>query len=331
MNDPRENAASVLAELRSARSIVVSSQTPLDGDSVGCEIALLHLAGNLVPGADVRAINESLPPETYGFLPGIQRLEVLAPGGQAPDADVLLILDCGDLGRYSHLPDLFSDSRIVNIDHHASNTRFGHLNWVRPDRASTGEMVFELLEVAGVPLTPEAAQALYVALVFDTGRFAYSNTRPATHRQAAALLEAGVRPEAVFRELERNRPEGALRMMGFVIEHLRRDAGGLLAWVAITLEDLDAASATVEDLEDLVNLPMTLAGVEVSVLLRELPDGRTKASLRSDRWFDVAEFAGRFGGGGHVRAAGMTLEGPLARSTERVTRELVAALQEDVT
>jgi len=118
-------------------------------------------------------------------------------------------------------------------------------------------------------------------------------------------------------------------MMGFVIQHLKRDAGGLLAWVAITLEDLDAASATVEDLENLVNLPMTLAGVEVSLLLRELPDGRTKASLRSDRWFDVASFAGRFGGGGHVRAAGMTLEGPLVRSADEVTRQLVAALQED--
>ncbi|MBN2490614.1 MAG: bifunctional oligoribonuclease/PAP phosphatase NrnA [Planctomycetes bacterium] len=325
--EPLESAARVAALLRSARSIVVSSQSPLDGDSVGCEVALLELGPELAPGARWHALNESAVPTLYTFLDGTDRLTVLTPDAAPPEADLLILLDCGALDRFAFLPERFPATRILNLDHHASNTRFGDFHWVAPDHASTGEQVFEIARAAGAGLTPAAARGLYLALAFDTGRFAYSSTRPETLRYAADLVEAGARPEDLFRALWRNRTEGALRMMAFAVQHLNRGAAGRLAWVAVSAADLAAAGATREDLEDLVNLPLTLAGVEVSLLLRELTDGRTKVSLRSDRWFDVAAFAAHFGGGGHVRAAGAVVDLALEAAAAALVPALDAAVR----
>ena len=316
----------ILQAIRSARSIVITSQSPLDGDSVGCELALLHTAEVLAPGVAMRALNETPPSRLYDFLTGIERLEVLSPDNPAPEADLLVILDCGDLDRFAYLPGRFPDAHIVNIDHHQSNPGFGDIVWVAPDHASSGEQVFELFQEAGVTPGLEAAEALYLSMVFDTGRFAYSNTRPDTHRYAARLVELGVRPEAMFRALDRNRTRGALRMMAFAIQNLNQAAHGRLGWVVVRADDMAANQANPDDLEDLVNLPMTLKGVEVSVLFKERADGRIKASLRSDRWFDVAAFARRFGGGGHIRAAGMTLAIPV----ESLKSEIVLPLTEEL-
>lgn len=318
--------AEVIEALEAARSVVLTSQSPLDGDSVGCEVALLAAAPELMPGARVTALNESPPSAQYAFLPGVEKLGVLGPDEEAPRADLLVVLDCGDLGRFSYLPQRFPDARIVNIDHHASNSGFGQVAWVAPDRASTAEQVYEILRAASVPLSLNMATALYAAMVFDTGRFAYSNTRPQTHRYAAHLLDQGVRPEATFRALYRSRTPAALKMMGFAIENLNLAVNGALAWVQVRLSDLERAGAESGDLEELVNLPMTLASVEVSLLFREIPGDRVKVSLRSDRWFDVAAFAGHFGGGGHVRAAGLTLSAPLDQAVETVTQRMIQAL-----
>jgi len=321
------NPQEILSALRAARSVVLTSQSPLDGDAVGSELALLELTEQLAPGASVRALNESLPPELYAFLPGIERLGVLSPDEPPPDADLLVVLDCGDLARFRYLPSRFPDARIANLDHHASNTGFGDSLWVAADCSSTGEQVHALFAAAGQRPSRDAATALYLAITFDTGRFAYSNTGPSTLRAAADLVEIGVRPETLFRETERNRSEGALQMTAFAIRNVRREAAGQLAWLTVARTDLTAAGAGPEDLEDLVNVPMALAGVEVSLLLKEVDRGRTKASLRSDRWFDVCAFARHFGGGGHVRAAGMTLDMSLDEAGRTVGRKLAAAIE----
>jgi len=320
--------AEVIQAFETARSVVLTSQSPLDGDSVGCEVALLAAAPALMPEARVTALNESLPSAQYAFLSGVEKLGVLGPDEEAPRADLLVVLDCGDLRRFAYLPQRFPDARVMNIDHHASNSGFGHIAWVAPDRASTAEQIYEILRTAGVPLSRDTARALYAAMVFDTGRFAYSNTRPETHRYAADLLDLGVRPEATFRALYRNRSPAALKMMGFAIETLQLAADGALAWIQICQADMERAGAEPEDLEELVNLPMTLANVEVSMLFREIPGDRIKVSLRSDRWFDVADFAGHFGGGGHVRAAGLTLSAPLDSAVQSVTQRMIQALQD---
>ncbi len=312
----------VLQAMRDATAIVVSSQSPLDGDSVGSELALLHLASQLAPNATVRAINEAAPPRLYGFLPGIERLEILGPNDEAPPTDLLIVVDCGDLDRFDYLPSRFRDARVVNLDHHQSNTGFGDVHWVAETLASTGEQVARIAEVAGATLDRPAAEALYAAIVFDTGRFAYSNTSAETLRIAATLLDAGVRPEAMYRELFRSRSPASLQLTGLALSRIRYNDARDAAWVAIRTTDLEEAGGGYEDLEDLVNVPMALRGMEVSLLFKELPDGRAKVSLRSDRWFDVAAFARGYGGGGHVRAAGMTVPGPLDRSVDEVTAAL---------
>lgn len=321
------NPEDILAALRAARRVVVTSQTPLDGDAVGSELALIELTESIVPGASVRALNESLPPDLYGFLPGVEKLGVLGPDEEPPEADLVVVLDCGDLGRFSYLPSRFPDAKVANLDHHASNTGFGDHAWVAADCSSTGEQVHALFAAAGVQPSRDAATALYLAITFDTGRFAYSNTRPSTLRAAADLVEIGVRPEAMFRETVRNRSEGALRMTAFAIQNMHREAAGQLVWLSVAHSDLEKANADPEDMEDLVNVPMLLSGVEVSLLLKEVADGRTKGSLRSDRWFDVCAFARLYGGGGHVRAAGMTLDMPLPEAARTIAPRLAAAIE----
>lgn len=321
-----EGPEAVLNAIAAAERIVVSSQSPLDGDSVGCEIALLSLVPAMHPGASIRAINEGLPPRVYRFLDGCEKLEVLEADGDAPATDLLIVLDCGDLGRFDFLPAKFAGTRVVNLDHHASNTGFGDVRWVAPDFASTGEQVMHLAQRAGLTVPKAAAEALYTAMVFDTGRFAYSNTRPETFRDAAILLESGVRPEAMFRALFRSKTRGALALMGFALNAMAFGAAGDAAWVTVRMADLETAGATYEDMEDLVNLPMSLEGMETALLFKELPRGRVKVSLRSDRWFDVADFARRYGGGGHVRASGMTVDGGIDDVVERVVQDLEVSM-----
>jgi phosphoesterase RecJ-like protein len=212
------------------------------------------------------------------------------------------------------------------IDHHGTNERYGTANWVEGDAPATGEMVHRLFREMGVALTADLALPLYTALVTDTGRLSYSNTTPRAHRMAAELLETGMDHTVATEELYRSQPLSFLRLTGLAIEALEVRCRGRLASVVATPGMVERSGADEKDVGDLVDIPISVAGVEVGALLREKSPGVTKLSLRSRRWFSVSAFARRYGGGGHDRAAGAVLDRPLEEAAETVLADLEAEL-----
>jgi phosphoesterase RecJ-like protein len=259
-------------------------------------------------------------PGALGFLPGIERYEVLT----AIDGplEVAVLTDCPNPARTEGLIDQAraAATAVVNIDHHPDNRKYGHVNWVDPAAAATGEMVYRLLVELGLPLTPAIATNLFTAIHADTGSFRYANVTPETFRIAAALVTAGAQPAAVASAIYERRPADALRWLGESLARVQVSGDGRVAWLALPA---GAVPETFVESEELVNYPRSIASVRVACLLRER-GGAVKVSLRGKGDVDVQRIAARFGGGGHVNAAGCTVTGSL----EAVTRQVLAAVGE---
>ncbi len=225
--------------------------------------------------------------------------------------DTIVLTDCPNDGRTEGLLAGVRGpaSRVLNIDHHPDNRRYGTLNWIDPSAAAVGEMIYDLLVALGWPVGRETALGLYTAIHTDTGSFRYSNTTPRTFRIAGALTAAGAEPALVTDRLYQRRPPDALLTLGSLLSRVEVSEDGRIA--ALTVPE-GAASEAFMAAEDLVTYPRSIAGVKVAVLLRAESDGRVKASLRGKGDVPVNRIAHQFGGGGHENAAGCTLSGPLA-------------------
>jgi phosphoesterase RecJ-like protein len=197
---------------------------------------------------------------------------------------------------------------VLNIDHHADNRRYGDVNWIEPAAAATGEMVFDLLEAAGFPVTAPIAVNLYTAIVTDTGSFRYSNTTPRTFRIAARLLEGGADPAAVAIALYETRHLAGLHLLGRILQQVETNADGTAAWVVI--DRSQTQSPDLLEAEDFITYPRSLRTAKVAVLFRELAR-EVKVSLRAKGEVNVARIAAAFGGGGHANAAGAVVKGDL--------------------
>jgi len=314
----------VLAALRDARSILITTHSPMDGDGMGCGLALMRVLRG--QGKQVHFITEGHVPHAYTFLAGfddIHRIDALEP---LPDFDLLVGLDAGEERRLGRaFAERGPDTRVLNIDHHVSNNGFGDVAWVEPTAAATGEQAYTLLRDMGVDIDAEMALCMLVALVTDTGRFCYSNTTAQTLRIAAELVELGADPDRLQRHLYAAVPMEALRMHARAVDALELHSDGLVSVLCVA-HDFGADLGVDQDaIKDLVDLVISVRGVMVGALVRGLPEGGTKVSLRSksDR-ADVAAFAASQGGGGHVRAAGFSSD----ETPEETARSILAGLEQ---
>src|SRR5947209_3021373 len=189
---------------------------------------------------------------------------------------------------------------------------------VGSEAAATAELVFDLASALCWSICPEAARALYVGLLTDTGAFRFANTSPRALRVAGALLERGVSPESIYESVYASAPEGRVRLMTEVLQTLVVEPDVGLAWVTVPPDALQRHGATADDLDGIVEYPRSIAGVRLALLFRQIANGRVKVSFRSMGDVDVAELAQRFGGGGHARAAGASLEGSIAAAQQEV-------------
>jgi phosphoesterase RecJ-like protein len=237
----------------------------------------------------------------------------------APPEDVaertIVFLDCGNIDRMP-VDFLQADGlHILNIDHHHDNTRFGTVNLVCSVASSTAEMVWRLAKELEVVITPEIADALYVGLVTDTGRFMYENTSPAAHQMAAELIEAGVEPHKIYRQLYEDLPFRRLQLLQRALSSIERYDDGAVTIAHLTKDDYEQTGALETDSEGVVDHMRAVEGTRVAVLVRELlsddRDGMRKVSLRAtDGTVDVSRVAREFGGGGHPQAAGFSTSVP---------------------
>jgi phosphoesterase RecJ-like protein len=314
-------ARAVADALLAARRIVMTTHVNADGDGIGSEIALVHL----LQGRDrqVAIVNPTPVPDRYRFLvEPIGALDRSAEAAQAlREADCLLVLDIADLGRLGNLGEPIRARGLVTacIDHHASpGTLPDGPRLVDASASATGELVYDLAVVAGWPIEEDVARALYVAMLTDTGGFRFGNTTPGILRRAASLLEAGVHPERLYEQIYATAPAGRIRLTAEVLQtlHVEPDLG--LAWVTVPPGALERHAVMPDDLDGLVEHARSVQGTRLAMLFRTLSNGRVKVSFRSVGDFDVATFAQQFGGGGHAKASGASIAGPMDEVQRRV-------------
>ncbi|MFQ5657380.1 MAG: bifunctional oligoribonuclease/PAP phosphatase NrnA [Candidatus Methylomirabilales bacterium] len=314
-NDIRE----IVAVLKEARSVAILSHINPEGDTLGsalgCHLTLKDL------GKEVATFNPDPVPKDLRALPGAD--EVIRADRLPGPFDCYLVVDATDPGRVGRLLDgLPPESHVLNIDHHITNTHFGTYNWVDPEAAATGEMIYLLIEEMKVPLTREVAINLYVAILTDTGSFHYANTTPRALRVAAALIEAGVIPNAVAELLFDQREVEETHLLGSLLTTMQLSADGVVAWIEVTREILQRGRLGRQALEDLINYPRSIKGVEVALLFKQVDGQGVRVSFRSKGRVDVAAVARAFQGGGHRNAAGCLVLGTLPEVRERVLSEI---------
>jgi len=305
-----------------ARRILMTTHVRPDGDGLGSLAALLEAMTAL--GKDVRVVLPSAPGPMYLFLHGLDRFEVLdrdvTPDRLPVDWDLLLIVDTCTWAQLGPLEPLVHNyaGRIVVIDHHQTRDDLEHVGLVDAGAAACSPMVLRLLEAGGAAITPTMAESLFVSLASDTGWYRFPNVTPEVFRLAAHLQELGADPDGVYERLYQSASPGRMRLLGEALSTLTISPEGDVACFWVSGEMFRTAGAEQWDTENLINETQTIAGIVVSILLVEQEGGAIRVSLRSKRDVDVASVAASFGGGGHARAAGCTLTGPLPEARRAV-------------
>jgi bifunctional oligoribonuclease and PAP phosphatase NrnA len=295
----------IVDAIRARQRFVISSHVRPDGDSIGSSVAMA-LALRAI-GKDARVIHADPAPAPFAPFPGVADIIVAPDAGEAFDAAI--IMECGDLGRtgVSGLDRLF----VINIDHHPGNTGYGQLCWFEPKAAACAEMVFDLAQALGAPLTREIATHIYLAILTDTGSFHYSGISPRTFAICKAALEAGVDPQGVARQVYDSNNMGRLRLFGAVLNGMQIDPSGRIAVIHLDHAIMQASGGTYEDTDGLINEPLTVKEIVAVVFFKQIEGNEYRVSMRSKGDVDIGAVAKEYGGGGHKNAAGCTVGGPI--------------------
>jgi bifunctional oligoribonuclease and PAP phosphatase NrnA len=314
----------VVLRLRSARTVLTVCHENPEADALGS--ALAHaLIVETFGGRATPLCADAVPP-MYDFMPGIERFRTTPD----PDLayDLIVVGDCGDLERVGRVlveqAELFGRVPIVNVDHHVSNRGFGAVDWVDPTAAATCEMTTLLACAMNVPLDAadgRLAASLIAGVVIDTANFQHPNTTPRTLRVAAELLAAGAPLFESARALYRTKPNRQLRLFGRVLAGLHDELDGRLVWATLSDEDYRATGAGPQDTEGLIDLLSQSSTADIAILFKQEGD-RTRISVRTrEGGVDATELCGRYGGGGHARAAGATVPLPFEEAPPAVLVE----------
>ncbi|MEX1343544.1 MAG: DHH family phosphoesterase [Candidatus Limnocylindrales bacterium] len=312
--------ASVPAALLAGKRVLTTGHESPDADAIGAALGIALALESL--GAHVETAFADPVPEMYDFMPGAQQARTAISTDLDPD---LIVVCDGDVARTGAIArdnaELFGRVPIVNIDHHLSNRGQQGTAWVDPESAATCEQVALLLPALGLGFDAangDVVQLLTAGLVFDTANFAHSNTTPRTLRVAAELVAAGAELPAIARRIYRTKPNAQLRLFGRALARLETAADGRVTWSVVSLDDYQAAGATEEHAEGLIDLLAQSATADVAILFKDLGES-TRISIRTrDDGVDATKLAGAFGGGGHPRAAGASYEGSFAAAREAV-------------
>lgn len=292
------------------RFAVVSHVQP-DGDAISSTSVVGWLLRKL--GKSAVLINENRAPSRLHYLWGYDDIVCYLSDPPQEKFSAVISVDCADFSRIGKAAQVFEDgAELLNIDHHPTNDGYGRVNVIRPDAAATVQILFDLIERSGIPIDLDCATAIYTGLLTDTGGFRYSNTSPDVMAIASRMLAVGVPGYQIADRLLEKMSMAKLKLLQLSLSRLEFTEDGNIGWLYIMKEDLPSTGATSEDMEGIVNYALNVDGVEVGILFKETENGFVKASLRSAGKADVAGIAKSFGGGGHVRAAGCTLEGPVA-------------------
>lgn len=300
--------------IKNSKNILILPHISADGDALGSSYALKLILEELGKNADVVLDPKDSDNRILKIIDGTGGVnEPFTP-------DLVIAVDCADKERIGSRAVAFDNCpETVCIDHHDTNDKYAKYNFVNPDAAATGEIIYELAQFMDIRLTTQIANNIYIAIVSDTGGFAYSNTKPHTHSIAAQLLELGVNNCFINSYLFEMNSKTKIALKRFAYDSFETYFDNRIAVVSVTASQISSVGATESDTGDFVTIPRSLEGVVVSMSFKETGEGTVKVSLRS-QLVDVAKLAQQFGGGGHVRAAGCTVRGTI----EEVKKKLVA-------
>ena len=305
----RINLEEAGALLLGASSLILCCHVSPDCDTLGSALGLLRFLEQ--QGKDVKLLVDDVINSSFSFLPGVEKV-IRPEKGQEYSADLFVVLDASSWDRIGCCNQVVKYNKLLNIDHHISNTEFAEYLYLDAKAAATGEIMVDLFEACHWEFDKAMAECFYTAISTDCGSFRYSNTTPKTMRQAAKLLEAGVNPNEISENLGLN-SVASMQLLAKVIPTMTFAYDGRVAYMKLCNELYNKQTST----ETFVNMVRYIEGVDVGIFFKEVEPGVTRVSMRTCK-ADAAAVAVQFNGGGHVRAAGCTVNAPLDEAIAQV-------------
>lgn len=314
----------IIEEIKKGTSFLIMGHINPDGDSLGSVLGLFQTLKKM--GKRTAVVSVDPVPEVFDYLPG--RDQIMAVEEVNSHFSTAIVLDCSDLERLGKARNLLDSCQtILNIDHHITNQKFGHYNYVVKEAAATGQIVYDLLSHLPIEIDEDIAIPLYTALMTDTGGFRHSNTSSLCFQIAAELTNKGANPHLVAEKIYQSNSFNSLQLLGKILASIKRTPCGRVAWVAVSQNLLKESGCSMESTEGFISYLIGIQGVEVAILFKELEENmKVKVSFRARDKADVSKIAAVFGGGGHVKAAGCLLENSLDSAQQLVLNEVSNAL-----
>lgn len=299
---------SIVERLNHGKDFVIVTHKDPDMDGIGSMLAL----GRALKNAEKRVLFLSEEPIPFPCNTSNGAHLIVQEFDPSRVFDAVVALDCAELGRMGKIWDRIKGRRpLINVDHHETNACFGDLNFVQSASSSTGELVFQIIKQAHFPMDPQVAEHIFAAIQTDTGSFRYENTTASSMKIAAEMIECGARPWELTLKVTEGYRLPRLKLLESALGTVELHHGGKVGMMILTRAMFEKAQADLSDGERLVDFLRFLSGVEIGMLVRQIGDEAYKVSLRSNNTVNVAKLALRFGGGGHARAAGFEVQGPL--------------------
>lgn len=305
----------IIEEIKNANNIVILTHETPDGDAIGSSLAMYFAIKRLGKEADL-----IIPdfPRTYSFLPGVENAK---EEGQKQNYDLAIALDCSDIKRLNGFASYFENAKVkIVIDHHSSNTMFGDHNFVNPAAPACAQILVTMLDYLGVEIDKEIGTCIATGIITDTGGFKYNTVTAETFEFIAELLNKGINISDTYRRALQIVSKKKFEITKIALNRLELLENGKIAFTYITKEEQAKLGLEVGDHEGIVEQGRDIEGVEVSIFIRQTPNGAYKVSFRSNDYVNVSDICLMFGGGGHFHAAGCTLDLPL----EQVKEKLIA-------
>lgn len=294
----KNKIAQIEERINRAKKILIISHISPDGDSIGSILGFGFGIRKKYSNKIIDIAVADMISTRYSFL----ELQEIYYTKSTEKYDLVFVLDCGDIKRAGME---IEESKIINIDHHITNTEYGNIAIVNPKASSTSEIIMEILKYMNIEIDKVMAESLYTGITTDTGSFKYSNTTATTHRLVAELIETGIDINKISTALYQNRSFKTIELMKEAIENMEVFFDRKIVFLEITESMLKRCNATAKDSDMLVEFLRDILGVEISITTKPMED-EIKVSMRSKLYADVSKIAKKFGGGGHIQAAGFT-------------------------
>jgi phosphoesterase RecJ-like protein len=310
----------IIDQLKKSQSILSVSHSNPDGDAIGALLAT-GLALKALR-KDVHMYNERAIPAVYRFLPSVQLIEQKV--NNIDDYDTVVVLDCGAVERVGKIASKIRQAQLViNIDHHVTNTRFGHMHLIDPNACATAEIVYRIIKQLNIKISSHMATAIYTGILTDTGSFRFSSTNQQAFAICTEMIGCGANPYEIAQHVYGHYSLGRIKLLNLALDSLEISPSGKLSIMSLSQDMMDITRTQEEDIDGIINYARRIEDVKVAALIHEVAgNGRERrqyhVSLRSDGSVNVALIAAQFGGGGHANAAGFSVEAALSDLKEKI-------------